>query len=83
MASPRHFGHDNCVVLPLLSLIPPSPLLYFFFNPKPLKAVVLIDVIAFLVFFLVIPSPISKMGEGLRRRMVEGEAIWGADGRGR
>lgn len=49
------------------SLILPSPfpLFIYFLNPKSLKAVVLIDVIAFLVFFLGIPSPISKMRGGL------------------
>lgn len=37
-----------------------------FFNPTPLNSVVLIDVIAFLVFFLGTPSPISKMRVGFK-----------------
>lgn len=36
--------------------------LFYFFIPKPLKAFVLIDVIEFLLFFLCVPSPISKLG---------------------
>lgn len=68
MASPRHFGQDNCVVLAFLSLTPhPRP-------PKLLKAVVLIVLIAFSYSSASLP-PFRKLGEGLRRTMVEGEAL--------
>lgn len=58
----RVFGLlGNCVVLSLLFLLLPS-FSTLFFNPKPLQAFVLIDVIGFLLFFLCVPSPISKLG---------------------
>ena len=76
MPYPRHFGQENCVVLPFLSLIlTPPPLPCFFFNPKPLKGVVLINVIAFSNSSSASLPPFQKWGEGLRRMMVEGEAL--------
>lgn len=46
-----------------------------FFNPEPLKAVVLINVIALSYSSSASLPPFQKWGEGLRRMMVEGEAL--------